>query len=159
MLYWLWDACSIDEAFDVNNTFVTSSIATMEAMKTTGADWVLGNHNVVGYYRVNYDMANWDKLINILGTKHTVRQRRWYSYNPTAQIIQIWNNKHICQSLSRTKWSSASCFSRIFQSSTELSWWMMRLIWPGKSIHNSLMYSIITHIIIAHYLLLISSIL
>lgn len=41
-------------------------------MKVTGADWVVANHNVVGYYRVNYDNANWDKLLSALGTSHTV---------------------------------------------------------------------------------------
>ncbi|XP_034540681.1 aminopeptidase Ey-like [Notolabrus celidotus] len=39
-------------------------------MKTTGNDWVLVNHNVVGYYRVNYDEGNWNKLLTTLSTKH-----------------------------------------------------------------------------------------
>ncbi|KAG7231138.1 hypothetical protein INR49_027178, partial [Caranx melampygus] len=41
------------------------------AMKTTGADWLLANLNVVGYYRVNYDQGNWEKLLNVLSLNHT----------------------------------------------------------------------------------------
>ncbi|KAM7413857.1 hypothetical protein PAMA_018921 [Pampus argenteus] len=50
--------------------WLTSKTATFEDMKVTGTDWVLVNHNVVGYYRVNYDQGNWDRLLNILSTKH-----------------------------------------------------------------------------------------
>ncbi|KAJ3595999.1 hypothetical protein NHX12_002408 [Muraenolepis orangiensis] len=32
-------------------------------MKTTGDEWVLANINVTGYFRVNYDCGNWDKLL------------------------------------------------------------------------------------------------
>ncbi|XP_041853604.1 aminopeptidase N-like isoform X2 [Melanotaenia boesemani] len=45
--------------------------ATFEPMKVTGTDWVLANLNVVGYYRVNYDQANWDKLLTALSGTHT----------------------------------------------------------------------------------------
>lgn len=40
------------------------------AVKTNGNQWILGNVNMVGYYRVNYDDHNWDKLINTLRTSH-----------------------------------------------------------------------------------------
>ncbi|KAJ0069517.1 hypothetical protein NL108_008463 [Boleophthalmus pectinirostris] len=43
----------------------------VERMKVTGSDWVLANLNVTGYYRVNYDQGNWDKLLNTLSTGHT----------------------------------------------------------------------------------------
>lgn len=49
-----------------------SSAETIEAMKST-SDWVLANHNVVGYYRVNYDEANWERLLKTLNTTHKVR--------------------------------------------------------------------------------------
>lgn len=42
-------------------------------MKTTGNDWVVANLDVVGYYRVNYDQDNWDRLLNCLSTDHKVR--------------------------------------------------------------------------------------
>uniref|UniRef100_A0A8C6UH67 Aminopeptidase n=1 Tax=Neogobius melanostomus TaxID=47308 RepID=A0A8C6UH67_9GOBI len=47
---------------------------TVDMMKATGTDWVLANLNVVGYYRVNYDQSNWNKLLNALNTNHSVRQ-------------------------------------------------------------------------------------
>uniref|UniRef100_A0AAZ3R0Y3 Aminopeptidase n=1 Tax=Oncorhynchus tshawytscha TaxID=74940 RepID=A0AAZ3R0Y3_ONCTS len=41
-------------------------------MTTAGSEWVLANLNVSGYYRVNYDMDNWERLLNQLTTDHTV---------------------------------------------------------------------------------------
>uniref|UniRef100_A0A672ZKT2 Aminopeptidase n=1 Tax=Sphaeramia orbicularis TaxID=375764 RepID=A0A672ZKT2_9TELE len=41
---------------------------TIEEMKASGDAWVLANHLVAGYYRVNYDDGNWNKLLNILNT-------------------------------------------------------------------------------------------
>ncbi|XP_069580456.1 aminopeptidase N-like [Brachyistius frenatus] len=41
-------------------------------MKTVESEWVLANLDVVGYYRVNYDVNNWQKLLNALSTNHTV---------------------------------------------------------------------------------------
>uniref|UniRef100_A0A8P4K941 Aminopeptidase n=1 Tax=Dicentrarchus labrax TaxID=13489 RepID=A0A8P4K941_DICLA len=34
------------------------------------SDWVLANINVVGYYRVNYDQGNWERLLGVLSTNH-----------------------------------------------------------------------------------------
>lgn len=45
-------------------------------MNVNGSNWVLANHNVVGYYRVNYDDGNWNNLLNTLSTNHEVE----YSY-------------------------------------------------------------------------------
>lgn len=44
-------------------------------MMVSGDNWVLANLNVVGYYRVNYDQGNWDRLLNALMTNHTVSFR------------------------------------------------------------------------------------
>ncbi|CAB1338739.1 unnamed protein product [Coregonus sp. 'balchen'] len=41
-------------------------------LQKTGSDWLLANLNVSGYYRVNYDMDNWERLLNQLTTDHTV---------------------------------------------------------------------------------------
>lgn len=51
-------------------------VDTNTEMKADGSDYVLANHNLVGYYRVNYDDGNWKKLLNTLSTNHTVE----YSY-------------------------------------------------------------------------------
>lgn len=51
-----------------------SSAANIEAMKTN--EWVLANLNLTGYYRVNYDQANWENLLTTLNTSHTVRRGR-----------------------------------------------------------------------------------
>lgn len=47
-------------------------VETNEHMKVDGSSWVLANHDVVGYYRVNYDDGNWQRLLNTLSTNHEV---------------------------------------------------------------------------------------
>ncbi|XP_073724650.1 alanyl (membrane) aminopeptidase b, tandem duplicate 1 [Misgurnus anguillicaudatus] len=42
--------------------------ATNDKMKTNTDEWILANINVVGYYRVNYDNENWNRLLNALQT-------------------------------------------------------------------------------------------
>lgn len=42
-------------------------------MKVSGAAWVLANLNISGYYRVNYDLSNWERLISLLGSNHEVK--------------------------------------------------------------------------------------
>ena len=41
--------------------------------------WVLGNVKQMGYYRVNYDLDNWERLITQLQSDHTVgyRDKHW----------------------------------------------------------------------------------
>lgn len=34
--------------------------------------WLLANINFTGYYRVNYDEENWNRLLNQLNTNHHV---------------------------------------------------------------------------------------
>lgn len=41
-------------------------------MRVSGEDWVLANINVSGYFRVNYDLDNWDRLLSLLNTDHQV---------------------------------------------------------------------------------------
>ncbi|KAF4094945.1 hypothetical protein G5714_024023 [Onychostoma macrolepis] len=40
----------------------------LDHMKISGDEWVLANINVTGYYRVNYDNENWQRLLNVLQT-------------------------------------------------------------------------------------------
>ncbi len=43
-------------------------------MKVSGDEWVLANINVTGYYRVNYNNENWERLLNALQTSRQVRR-------------------------------------------------------------------------------------
>ena len=104
------------------------SVATNEEMKMLGVDWVLANLDVVGYYRVNYDDSNWDKLLNALSTNHSVRH--------------FWlmpSYKHVSLCFLSRELTETCCVSRLFKWSTELSWWMMLLIWPGDSITTKIL--------------------
>ncbi|XP_029010286.1 aminopeptidase Ey [Betta splendens] len=38
----------------------------------SGASWILANVNVSGYYRVNYDLGNWERLLSQLHSEHQV---------------------------------------------------------------------------------------
>uniref|UniRef100_A0A4W5MPL8 Aminopeptidase n=1 Tax=Hucho hucho TaxID=62062 RepID=A0A4W5MPL8_9TELE len=42
----------------------------LEDKTVTGESWILANLNVSGYYRVNYDNANWERLLNVLSSHH-----------------------------------------------------------------------------------------
>ncbi|CAH2274213.1 aminopeptidase N [Pelobates cultripes] len=50
--------------------WLLQSLETNNDFKTSGTEWLLANINVTGYYRVNYDEGNWNKLIAQLGTNH-----------------------------------------------------------------------------------------
>lgn len=45
---------------------------THSAMRVSGDEWVLANTNASGYFRVNYDLGNWDRLLSLLNTNHQV---------------------------------------------------------------------------------------
>uniref|UniRef100_A0A8C1QGU6 Aminopeptidase n=1 Tax=Cyprinus carpio TaxID=7962 RepID=A0A8C1QGU6_CYPCA len=54
------------------NVIVFSYAAFHSDMKATGNEWVLVNLNITGYYRVNYDTENWERLLNQLTENHEV---------------------------------------------------------------------------------------
>ncbi|XP_041649423.1 aminopeptidase N-like [Cheilinus undulatus] len=41
-----------------------------DEMRVSGEDWILFNTNASGYFRVNYDLHNWDRLLALLNTNH-----------------------------------------------------------------------------------------
>uniref|UniRef100_A0A8D3EG09 Aminopeptidase n=1 Tax=Scophthalmus maximus TaxID=52904 RepID=A0A8D3EG09_SCOMX len=44
----------------------------MPMNELTGGSWVLANVNVTGFYRVNYDLGNWERLLAQLQSEHQV---------------------------------------------------------------------------------------
>ncbi|KAJ8344160.1 hypothetical protein SKAU_G00314890 [Synaphobranchus kaupii] len=55
---------------DQGQYWLLKTSATNNNMTVTGADWVLANINVTGYYRVNYDLDNWNRLLAQLDSNH-----------------------------------------------------------------------------------------
>ncbi|CAL8357825.1 unnamed protein product [Lota lota] len=53
-----------------NPKWLQSKSENMTEMKLSEGGWVLANVNTVGYYRVNYDRGNWDRLLAVLSTNH-----------------------------------------------------------------------------------------
>uniref|UniRef100_A0A8C4T7E7 Aminopeptidase n=1 Tax=Erpetoichthys calabaricus TaxID=27687 RepID=A0A8C4T7E7_ERPCA len=53
-------------------TWIKSENAQSMMWLWNSTDWVLANINVTGYYRVNYDMSNWQKLLGQLQSNHSV---------------------------------------------------------------------------------------
>uniref|UniRef100_A0A671KT52 Aminopeptidase n=1 Tax=Sinocyclocheilus anshuiensis TaxID=1608454 RepID=A0A671KT52_9TELE len=51
--------------------WLLTKTASYEPMKTD-TDWLLANLNVAGYYRVNYDPQNWERLLTQLTADHRV---------------------------------------------------------------------------------------
>ena len=49
--------------------------------------WLLGNVDQMGYYRVNYDAENWDKLIQQLSDEHEVSSQQ--------MIVLFYNTQRI----------------------------------------------------------------
>ncbi|XP_041930194.1 aminopeptidase N-like [Alosa sapidissima] len=46
--------------------------AVFAPMRASGSQWILANLNVSGYYRVNYDQQNWERLFAQLSSDHQV---------------------------------------------------------------------------------------
>lgn len=52
-------------------------------------DWIKFNVNQTGYYLVNYEKEEWDKLIEVLMTNHEVSLKSSYHlFNKFITIIQ-----------------------------------------------------------------------
>lgn len=48
------------------------SLSAVNLEMRSGGVWVLANINVTGYYRVNYDLGNWERLFAQLNSDHQV---------------------------------------------------------------------------------------
>ncbi|XP_058851581.1 aminopeptidase Ey-like [Acipenser ruthenus] len=52
--------------------WLDQTTGTNDNMKITGTDWLLANINCTGYFRVNYDRENWNKLLQQMESGYTV---------------------------------------------------------------------------------------
>lgn len=54
--------------------FMSLSGLNVEMRRSSNTSWVLANLNVTGYYRVNYDPENWERLLGQLGSDPQVKR-------------------------------------------------------------------------------------
>lgn len=57
-------------------------------MKINANEWVLANINVTGYYRVNYDNENWERLLNALQSTTSRQVRRNTFIKKAGDIVK-----------------------------------------------------------------------
>ncbi|XP_061773355.1 aminopeptidase N-like [Nerophis ophidion] len=68
---WIVPIKWMKNGFPQQPAWLTTKTATLSGMKTSNSEWLLANLKVVGYYRVNYDQGNWDRLLQTLNTNHS----------------------------------------------------------------------------------------
>ncbi|XP_061825773.2 aminopeptidase N-like [Nerophis lumbriciformis] len=68
---WIVPIKWMKKGFSQQPEWLTKKTDTISGMKTSDSEWLLANLNVVGYYRVNYDQGNWDRLLQTLNTNHS----------------------------------------------------------------------------------------
>lgn len=106
---WMKSGSNMGQHWLLNKT------ASYESMKTD-TDWVLANLNVTGFYMVNYDSQNWERLFTQLTSDHKV--------SISLHLIKL---KHSAYSIYISFYTR-----RLFQFLTEARSSMMHLIWRGK---------------------------
>uniref|UniRef100_A0A3Q4GII6 Aminopeptidase n=1 Tax=Neolamprologus brichardi TaxID=32507 RepID=A0A3Q4GII6_NEOBR len=52
-------------------------LLTKEDMKIGASEWLIANIDMKGFYRVNYDSENWDRILTKLSTQHQVNALTW----------------------------------------------------------------------------------
>uniref|UniRef100_A0A8C8HE29 Aminopeptidase n=1 Tax=Oncorhynchus tshawytscha TaxID=74940 RepID=A0A8C8HE29_ONCTS len=67
---WIVPIKWIKNGKDQTPYWLQTKTATHLPMKTLGSDWMLANTKVSGFFRVNYDSSNWDRLLTQLSTDH-----------------------------------------------------------------------------------------
>ncbi|NXB34026.1 AMPN Aminopeptidase, partial [Eulacestoma nigropectus] len=61
-----------DNSHGTSSYWLTEVTDTNNQFRLNSPSWLLLNINVTGYFRVNYNQENWDKLLSQLGTDHEV---------------------------------------------------------------------------------------
>ena len=51
---------------------VTDTFNEEMSVHNDSGEWIIGNIGQFGYYRVNYDLVNWNRLLYQLKSNHTV---------------------------------------------------------------------------------------
>ncbi|MBN3310819.1 AMPN Aminopeptidase, partial [Amia calva] len=51
---------------------VKKDAGSIPAFQSNGKEWILANINCTGYFRVNYDLGNWNRLLKQLESNHSV---------------------------------------------------------------------------------------
>uniref|UniRef100_A0AAR2KXA7 Aminopeptidase n=1 Tax=Pygocentrus nattereri TaxID=42514 RepID=A0AAR2KXA7_PYGNA len=67
-----WITCIIIFSCIFMSHFLMLLQAVHKPMKVSRGQWVLANVNVSGYYRVNYDLENWERLLSQLNSNHQI---------------------------------------------------------------------------------------
>ncbi|XP_035252401.1 alanyl (membrane) aminopeptidase b [Anguilla anguilla] len=88
---------------------------TNKNMTLTAEGWVLANLNVTGYYRVNYDLENWNRLLIQLNTNHQVI--------PAINRAQLVDDAFNLARANKTSTTLALSTTRYLSSETEYMPW------------------------------------
>ncbi|XP_053722536.1 aminopeptidase N-like isoform X1 [Synchiropus splendidus] len=67
---WLVPVKWIKSGVDQEQYWLLQERGSNRKMRVSGDDWVLANTNVSGYFRVNYDLDNWERLLALLNRDH-----------------------------------------------------------------------------------------
>lgn len=67
-------------------SFASAKTDTSADMVTTD-NWLVANINTTGFYRVNYDSANWERLLDTLSKTPEVRGRAGGSTPPDLDVV------------------------------------------------------------------------
>ena len=57
----------------LSSAYVAFLLYCLATIRVPYGDWILGNVNYTGFYRTNYDVEMWKRLIDQLKRDHTVR--------------------------------------------------------------------------------------
>ncbi|NXP03367.1 AMPN Aminopeptidase, partial [Thinocorus orbignyianus] len=69
---WMTNLMNLTTVTPVERYWLTSVSDTNNAFKMNDSNWLLLNLNVSGYFRVNYNQENWDRLLTQLSTDRQV---------------------------------------------------------------------------------------
>lgn len=90
--------------------FPCFSLSAVNLEMRSGGLWVVANVNVTGYYRVNYDLGNWESLFAQLKSEHQVHNQAGSFY----YLMDAEPPIKLCSALSLRFCFSCLCFNFLF---------------------------------------------